>query len=186
MVGNDGSDLYVSPIIKDRLRPMTAVLHAEYSYVYVTTLDIHILKAERDESRKTVIAGVLERNLSRIKEGYETIRKHFKTGQHGTEFIKGLSTWIDNTITLAEDTLRCSQRLSQRAPILPMRPSHLKVTTKKTPPSRTAKFPVVFAYNGGIGDRLCNLPALRALATLFDGRLALVCAKGTGTSTIQA
>ena len=110
VVGNDGSDLYVSPIIKDRLRPMTAVLHAEYSYVYVTTLDIHILKAERDESRKTVIAGVLERNLSRIKEGYETIRKHFKTGQHGTEFIKGLSTWIDNTITLAEDTLRCSAK----------------------------------------------------------------------------
>lgn len=43
--------------------------------------------------------------------------------------------------------------------------------------SHAAK-PVVFAYNGGIGDRLCNLPALRALATLFQGRLALVCFKG--------
>ena len=39
----------------------------------------------------------------------------------------------------------------------------------------TARVPVVFAYNGGIGDRLCNLPALRALASLFPARLVLVC-----------
>ncbi|MFL9992910.1 hypothetical protein PQR34_18590 [Paraburkholderia sediminicola] len=42
----------------------------------------------------------------------------------------------------------------------------------------SAHFPVVFAYNGGIGDRLCNLPALRALVSLFPKRLALVCHKG--------
>jgi ADP-heptose:LPS heptosyltransferase len=41
-----------------------------------------------------------------------------------------------------------------------------------------AASPVVFAYNGGIGDRLCNLPALRALASLFPRRLALACEKG--------
>lgn len=43
-----------------------------------------------------------------------------------------------------------------------------------------ARRPVVFAYNGGIGDRLCNLAALRALATLFPNRLALVCGKCDG------
>lgn len=37
-----------------------------------------------------------------------------------------------------------------------------------------ARCPVVFAYNGGIGDRLCNLPALRALAAIFQGRLGLI------------
>jgi hypothetical protein len=41
-----------------------------------------------------------------------------------------------------------------------------------------ARLPVVFAYNGGIGDRLCNLPALRALAHVFEGRAALVCRTG--------
>jgi ADP-heptose:LPS heptosyltransferase len=40
-----------------------------------------------------------------------------------------------------------------------------------------ARFPVVFAYNGGIGDRLCNLPALRALESAFPDRLSLVCGK---------
>lgn len=41
-----------------------------------------------------------------------------------------------------------------------------------------ARSPVVFAYNGGIGDRICNLPALRALDSLFPDGHTLVCSKG--------
>src|SRR5262249_10507821 len=37
-----------------------------------------------------------------------------------------------------------------------------------------ARGPVVCAYTGGVGDRLCNLPALRALAAIFQGRLGLI------------
>ncbi len=38
--------------------------------------------------------------------------------------------------------------------------------------------PVVFSYNGGIGDRICNLPALRALAFALSGRMILICDRG--------
>jgi ADP-heptose:LPS heptosyltransferase len=40
-----------------------------------------------------------------------------------------------------------------------------------------ARRPVVFFANG-LGDAILNLPALRALATLFHGRLTLVCDRG--------
>jgi HEXXH motif-containing protein len=105
VVGNDPSRLYVSPIIKDRQRPMTAVLHAEYSYVHVTTLDIHILNVMRDPTKENVIRRVLERNLSRIKEGHDTIRTHFKPAEHGREFMTGFLDWTEKTIGMAEDLL---------------------------------------------------------------------------------
>jgi prolyl 4-hydroxylase len=100
LVGNDPTDLYVSPIIKERLRPMTAVLHAQYSYVYVTALDVRIFDAERDPYRREVLRSVLSRNLARIQEGYDTLRQHFKPGLHGLAFIEGLYHW---TLTIIEE-----------------------------------------------------------------------------------
>lgn len=105
VVGNDPSDLYSSPIIKDRLRPLTAVLHAEYSYVHVTALDIAILQAERDSARRDVMRGVLATNVARIEEGYETLRRHFVPGEHGKEFMQSLFAWTEKTIDAAHDLL---------------------------------------------------------------------------------
>jgi HEXXH motif-containing protein len=105
IVGNDQSDLYVSPVIKERPRPMTAVLHAEYSYVYVTTLDTHMFTAEQDPHRREILGSVLQTNLSRIEEGYDTIQKHFKPGLHGEEFIGGFYGWTESTISSAKAAL---------------------------------------------------------------------------------
>jgi len=173
VVANDPSDLYVSPVIKDRRRPMTAVLHAEYSYVHVTALDIHMLETERDANRLTVLREVLQRNLSRIEEGYETIRRYFKPGEHGREFMDGFFQWTERTISTAKNLLRRSILLGESKPAHP-HPARIDRHVRHEAP----QFPVVFSYNGGIGDHLCNLPALRALASLFPDRLALICGKG--------
>jgi HEXXH motif-containing protein len=101
LVANDRRSLYVSPVVKGRLRPMTAVLHAQYSYVYVTNLDIHILQTECDGARQDVIRRRLHVNLSRITEGYDTIRTHFEPGEHGREFMEGFASWTQKTIDLA-------------------------------------------------------------------------------------
>ena len=180
VVGNNPSDLYVSPIIKDRLRPMTAVLHAEYSYVHVTTLDIHLVQAERDSTRRKILRGVLERNLLRIEEGYETLRKYFVPGEHGREFMEGFYTWTERTIASARDLLGRRPRPSGSgfAGGLPRCVGvcfRVAAATSRTvlglalaqPPDR-CQAPVVFGYNGGIGDRLCNLPALRASERCFS------------------
>jgi prolyl 4-hydroxylase len=105
IVGNNPSDLYISPIIKDRERPMTAVLHAEYSYVHVTALDIQLFKAEREASRRKVLSEVLERNMLRIEEGYATIQEHFIPGEHGREFMEGFLRWTERTIREAKELL---------------------------------------------------------------------------------
>jgi HEXXH motif-containing protein len=110
IVGNDPSSLYDSPIIKDRLRPMTAVLHAQYSYVHVTALDVAMMSAERDSSRREVLATVLARNLARIEEGYQTLQKHLIPGEHGREFIHGLFVWTDTTINSAQVLLARKQQ----------------------------------------------------------------------------
>lgn len=98
IVGNHPSRLYTSPVVKDRERPMTAVLHAQYSYVHVVALDLHLLEVETDPARREALASVLERNLSRIEEGRDTIRRYFEFGGHGREFMEGFSRWTDTTI----------------------------------------------------------------------------------------
>jgi prolyl 4-hydroxylase len=123
IVGNDPSDVYDSPIIKERRRPMTAVLHAQYSYVYVTTLDLHMFRAERDPAKREVFGRVLERNLARIEEGYETLQTYFKPGEHGKEFMEGLIAWTEKTMGLAKDLLgrggKSDLRLAQAVPAKP-------------------------------------------------------------------
>jgi ADP-heptose:LPS heptosyltransferase len=179
VVGNNPGDQYVSPVIKDRKRPMTAVLHAEYSYVHVTTLDIHMLRAEREPDRRKVLGEVLERNLARIEEGYDTIRTHFKAGERGLEFIEGFFHWIEKTIRTAKELLGRSPVRGNQAQVR-TGPTRIDRDLGKHTPvsSRIPQSPVVFSYNGGIGDHLCNLPALRALESVFPGQLALVCGKG--------
>jgi prolyl 4-hydroxylase len=105
IVGNDPSEVYVSPIVKERRRPMTAVLHAQYSYVYVTTLDLYMFRAECDPARREVLGRVLGRNLARIEEGHETLRRCFIPGKHGQEFMEGFSAWTEKTMALAKSLL---------------------------------------------------------------------------------
>jgi ADP-heptose:LPS heptosyltransferase len=177
IVNNDPFDLYASPINNNRLQPMTAVLHATYAYVHVAALDIHLLKAERNSDRRAVISQVLDRNLARVEKGFDVILKHFEPGKHGREFIEGFYTWTESVIRSAEELL--GRRFRRPAHLEPaafrMKRNH---NFRMPAASRDARTPVLLAYNGGIGDHLCNLPAVRALTALFCGRLALVCGKG--------
>jgi prolyl 4-hydroxylase len=107
-----------------------AVLHAEYSYIYVTALDIHIVRAERDLARRTAIEGVLERNLGRIEEGYGTLKTHFKPGEHGVEFMRGLFAWTERTIETAQNLL--AHRI--RSSVKPGPPATAKSATSEQEP----------------------------------------------------
>ena len=84
---------------------MTAVLHAQYSFVYVTALDVHMFAAEQSPLKREIFGQVLQSNLSKIEEGYLTIRKHIKPAQHGKEFLDGFFSWTERTILSAKDLL---------------------------------------------------------------------------------
>lgn len=99
IVANDPALLYRSPIIVDRKRPMTAVLHAQYSFIHVTALDVAVYRgaaAEPDLRQDAVF--LLARNIPRMEAGYEELDRHLETDDEGTAFCKGFMHWSREVI----------------------------------------------------------------------------------------
>jgi hypothetical protein len=98
LVLNPPSELYSSPIRKDRPRPMTAVLHAQYSFMHVTALDIVNLEeamGSRDATDARIWASLLAWNLRRMEEGDQEIRVNIRVDDPGRKFLDGFFTWSD-------------------------------------------------------------------------------------------
>jgi hypothetical protein len=95
---NQPSELYESPIRKDKPRPMTAVFHAEYSFIYVTELDIMMLDGAiaREESNR--ILALLARNVPRVEEGLRTLTSHARLDRKGERLMEGFLKWAGDTV----------------------------------------------------------------------------------------
>jgi hypothetical protein len=111
LVLNASDEMYVSPVIKDKSRPMTAVLHAEYSFTYITALDIELIRSEKNEERLQLLLRLLKRNLARIEEGLGDIKQHIRVDDEGEAFMAGLYTWIDQIIEGSHHILQSSEAL---------------------------------------------------------------------------
>ncbi|MFX9012133.1 hypothetical protein ABTN18_20760, partial [Acinetobacter baumannii] len=69
LIANPPSQRFASPIRKDRARPMTAVFHAQYSFIHVTALDLHMLEHAADENERSQYLMLLARNVPRMRAG---------------------------------------------------------------------------------------------------------------------
>lgn len=98
LITNPPYELYASPIRKDKLRPMSAVFHAEYSFIYVTALDIKMIEAESQHENITNLLSLLARNVRRMEEGLDVIQKHIKVDSDGRTFIEGFFNWSERVI----------------------------------------------------------------------------------------
>lgn len=99
IIVNSPQEKYHSPIRHDVLRPMPAVFHAQYSYTYITALDIAIIQAAQDLTRDRIIArDSVAVNLPKLEFGYEVIRKHAKLDSAGERFMSGFYGWLDRVI----------------------------------------------------------------------------------------
>lgn len=87
VLANRPDELFVSPIRKDRLRPMGAVLHALYSYLYVTQFDVYAYAAG------VLDAESLRINRARIAEGTAVLEAHVRPTPDGQEFINSVLRW---------------------------------------------------------------------------------------------
>jgi HEXXH motif-containing protein len=94
LVANDPAGLYRSPIIVGRLRPMTAVLHAQYSFMHVTQLDVadHDAPGTSDRLRGQSLY-LLARNVPRMEAGDEELRRHLATDAAGARFAEAFFAW---------------------------------------------------------------------------------------------
>jgi aspartyl/asparaginyl beta-hydroxylase (cupin superfamily) len=147
---------------------VAGILRTGYACVHATTLDTCILQKESDPTRRKALEDVLERNLARLEEGPRIVRHLVKSGGPEQGFIEGFFAWIEKSIEAGRAILGHRSAPFVRDHSGEATLAHLL----------RARRPVVFAYNGGIGDRLCNLPALRALSALFGDRLGLICGQG--------
>lgn len=108
LITNRPEELYSSPIRKDRPRPMTAVFHAEYSFIYVTALDLKMIEAERNPPTLSSLLTLLGRNVPRMEEGLEVITKHVRTDEPGRAFVEAFTDWAARVIDAGNAVLKAS------------------------------------------------------------------------------
>lgn len=106
LITNPVERLYTSPIRTDRKRPMSAVFHAQYSFMHVTALDLAMLTGESDPAMRAYLAGLLRRNLERMAAGRREIAEHVETDAEGAVFVAALLEWTDEVLAAGARALR--------------------------------------------------------------------------------
>lgn len=90
-------ELFVSPVRKDKARPMGAVLHAQYSYIHVARISTLTLRATQEPQKQDVDWAELQ--LNRITEGQGTLREHARgTSGVGELFLRGVDEWTTRVL----------------------------------------------------------------------------------------
>jgi HEXXH motif-containing protein len=98
LIANDPSERFESPIRKDQARPMTAVFHAQYSFIHVTALDLHMLAQSKPGRERQYILMLLARNVPRMQQGYEEVARHIKTDEAGRAFVGAFMDWSSSVL----------------------------------------------------------------------------------------
>jgi coenzyme PQQ synthesis protein D (PqqD) len=104
-IENMAGELYASPIIRNRLRPMTAVVHAEYALAHVTELDKRIVRAYQGQERWPLMLRRLEANRHRLYTGLGEIRRGLRLQPEGLPFFNGLYAWIEELLQECDSLL---------------------------------------------------------------------------------
>lgn len=86
---NESSERYVSPIRRDILRPMSAVLHGVYAWVMLTEGDLRLACA----GHLNAVLGTMLWNLPKIEEGLITLKEQAQWTRDGQEFFNALYIW---------------------------------------------------------------------------------------------
>jgi hypothetical protein len=106
IIKNPHSQQFKSPIRYDRLRPMPAVLHAQYSFTYVAALDVAIIRAGQDPARDRVIAELaLAKIIPKLHFGLAVIKEHAVVDSAGADFLRGFFSWSDRIFEDASNIL---------------------------------------------------------------------------------
>lgn len=97
LINNSPEQTYPSPIRYDCMRPMSAILHAQYSYTHVAALDIAILQSTHlSEQDKIKVAKYLSSILPKLEFGYKVIEDNVEADEAGVQFLDGLFSWLDD------------------------------------------------------------------------------------------
>lgn len=122
LIVNPPDKLYPSPVKLGKQRPMTAVFHAEYSFIHVLQLDLRIFQVSADPIRRDKILQLAARNVVRMEYGLKTIERFIETDSDGTLFVGAFVAWARRTIDAANELLSHSPYARYRLESNPLRP----------------------------------------------------------------
>jgi hypothetical protein len=94
--------LLESPVRKDKLRPITAVLHATYSWLYITQFDVKLLShaLTEDPIVARLFCHYLRRNIPPLLQGVETFREHVGIeDEDARDFFNAIFEWANDVLT---------------------------------------------------------------------------------------
>lgn len=111
LITNSPDELYVSPLRKDKLRPMTAVFHALFSYSYVTQLDLIMYEHEQDRRERAGHLDAIQTNYNRLREGESVLRPNLKTDEDGKKFFASYLDWLDRILVQCKVVLARSSSI---------------------------------------------------------------------------
>lgn len=95
---NTTDELFESPVRKDKLRPMGAVLQAHYSYVHVVEWELRVFRSGMARPLEAI-----KTNRSRLIEGIEVVRHNINLTPAGLGFWHGLLSWTETLLAETED-----------------------------------------------------------------------------------
>ena len=108
LIVNDSTEQFESPVRKDRLLPMTAVFHGQYSFMHVTALDLHMLARAESEWERQCILMLLARNIPRMQAGCEVISSHIRTDAAGEPFLEAFMNWSRSILQSSQAELNAN------------------------------------------------------------------------------
>lgn len=88
LLRNTPEELYSSGVRKDKLRPMSAVLHAHYSYLHVTECELRAGVVKQYD-----IDQMLPYQVKRLSEGWAVIQQYAQWTEAGASFAAGIADW---------------------------------------------------------------------------------------------
>jgi|HubBroStandDraft_6_1064221.scaffolds.fasta_scaffold00172_23 HEXXH motif-containing protein len=97
LLANPPGEVFPSPIRYDKLRPMSAVLHAEYSYTYIAALDIAAIRADNPMS-EDIARFSLAKYLPKLDFGIRVLQESAVTDSAGARFLTAFSCWVEEVL----------------------------------------------------------------------------------------
>lgn len=94
---NSPAQLFHSPVRYDSLRPMSAVLHAQYAFTHISELNIRMINSNiDDEICYETAKESLSVNLPKLDFGLQILKKDAILDDYGNQFFCGLKRWTES------------------------------------------------------------------------------------------
>jgi hypothetical protein len=100
LITNDDQWRYFSPIRREVLRPMSALIHGVYAWIWLSEIDI------RAELAGMEGAAYMKNNVPKVKRGLDEIERHVTVTPEGRLFVDALLSWGRDLVARGEDLFR--------------------------------------------------------------------------------